>query len=400
MSSTGAAVTNAQADEATSASHISSVPRPTRAVAEWVAAVVGFTSLSVVLTWPWAKEMWNGSVGGDAAQFVWDAWWVQERVFDLRNPWWTSDLYAPEGTYLAAHPLETLVMVLVSPVTALAGPMVTYGLLVIATLAAAGVLAWRLGLAMGLGTVGSWVSRALWASSPIVVHRTASGLYMLLLLAALLPAALILALRLMHGFSVRRAVVLGVFLGACLLTDLQVTAYILLAVGAVGLYAVTTKPVWRSRAALKRLAAVTAAFLVGGIPALAMVARAEAGQLPNADWRTGGVGQRSRRPRAASATGPASRLFADTYERAAEELGSLSSSRSTARSLSAGRRLALSSAWWQHDARGAPGGWRARSSSARSWPSGQVSRPSGVFTRRWRSTSARRSRWSHRRPGS
>ena len=167
-------------------------------------------------------------------------------------------------------------MVLVSPVTALAGPMVTYGLLVIATLAAAGVLAWRLGLAMGLGTVGSWVSGLLWASSPIVVHRTASGLYMLLLLAALLPAALILALRLMHGFSVRRAVVLGVFLGACLLTDLQVTAYILLAVGAVGLYAVTTKPVWRSRAALKRLAAVAAAFLVGGIPALAMVARAEA----------------------------------------------------------------------------------------------------------------------------
>jgi hypothetical protein len=205
--------------------------------------------------------------------------------------------------------------------------MVTYGLLVIATLAAAGVLAWRLGLAMGLGTVGSWVSGLLWASSPIVVHRTASGLYMLLLLAALLPAALILALRLMHGFSVRRAVVLGVFLGACLLTDLQVTAYILLAVGAVGLYAVTTKPVWRSRAALKRLAAVTAAFLVGGIPALAMVARAEA----EGNYRTP-TGARVASANTFSADlaqlllpSPASRLFADTYERAAEELGSLSS---------------------------------------------------------------------------
>ena len=67
------------------------------------------------------------------------------------NPWWTGHLYAPEGTYLTAHPLETLLMVLVSPVTALAGPMITYGLLVLVTLAAAGVLAWRLGLAMGLG---------------------------------------------------------------------------------------------------------------------------------------------------------------------------------------------------------------------------------------------------------
>jgi hypothetical protein len=101
-------------------------------------------------------------------------------------------------------------MVLLVPVTAIGGPMVAYGLLVLATLAAAGILAWRLALAMGLGTAGSWVTALLWASSPIVVHRTGSGLYMLLLLAALLPAALLLALRVVHRFSIRSAIALGV----------------------------------------------------------------------------------------------------------------------------------------------------------------------------------------------
>ncbi len=109
-----------------------------RVVGEWLSAAVGFASLSIVLTWPWAREVWGGRVEGDAAQFVWDAWWVKERLFGLHNPWWTSDLYAPEGTYLVAHPLETLLMVVVSPVTALVGPTVTYGLLVLATITAAG----------------------------------------------------------------------------------------------------------------------------------------------------------------------------------------------------------------------------------------------------------------------
>ena len=304
-----------------------SLPRPTRAVAEWISGIIAFSSLSVVLTWPWATELWHGTVGGDAAQFVWDAWWVRERVLGIDDPWWTNLLYAPEGTYLTAHPLETLLMVLVAPVTVIGGPMVAYGVLVLVTLAAAGVLAWRLGLAMGLGTVGSWVAGLLWASSPIVVYRASSGLYMLLLLAALLPGTLLVALRLMHGFSFKAAVALGVLLGACLLTDLQVTAYLMLAVAAVGVYAVATKPVWRSRAALSRMAAVAAAFLVIGLPVLVMVARTE---------RAGDYGTPTA-ARVTSATAwnadlaqfllpsPASRFFADRYARAAGSLGNLGS---------------------------------------------------------------------------
>jgi hypothetical protein len=300
--------------------------RPALAAADWLLACLAFTVLAVLLTWPWAKDMWHGRVSGDAAQFVWDAWWVKERVFGLDNPWWTGALYAPEGTYLTAHPLETLLMVLVSPVTALAGPMVVYGLLVLATIAAAGVLTWHLARAMGLGAVGAWAAGLLWMSSPIVLFRTTTGLYMLLLLAALLPAALILARRLMDGPSVRRALALGLFLGACLLTDLQVTAYLLLAMAALFAYAAATRSAWRSREALTRLAVTAATCLVVGSPVLVMTARAEAA----GDYRTP-IGAR-----VASATtfnadlaqfllpSPGSRYFADEYRSAAAEFGDLS----------------------------------------------------------------------------
>lgn len=325
--STPAPVSSTPTLDAATATLSRPLPRPTPAVAGWAAAIVGFSLLSLVLTLPWAGELWNGTVGGDAAQFAWDAWWVKERVLGLDNPWWTNLVYAPEGTYLAAHPLETLLMVLVIPVTLVAGPTATYGLLVLATLAAAGILAWRLGLAMGLGTVGAWVTGLLWTSSPIVVYRAASGLYMLLLLAALLPAAMLLALRLVHRFSYGSAVALGALLGASLLTDLQVTAYLVLAVAAVVLYAVATHPAWRTRAAVAPLGVVAAVLLAIGTPVLAMTARAES----EGDYRT------STSARVASATAysgdaaqlllpsPASRFFGSAYERAADGLGSLSS---------------------------------------------------------------------------
>ena len=125
---------------------------------EWLTALVAFSALSVVLTWPWASgALARDGRRGRGAVRLGRLVGSGARASASTNPWWTGLLYAPEGTYLTAHPLETLLMVLLVPVTAIGGPMVAYGLLVLATIAAAGILAWRLGLAMGLGTVGSWV---------------------------------------------------------------------------------------------------------------------------------------------------------------------------------------------------------------------------------------------------
>ena len=51
--------------------------REARVAFPWVAASLGYTALAIALTWPWARDFWSGRVEGDAAQFVWDAWWVK-----------------------------------------------------------------------------------------------------------------------------------------------------------------------------------------------------------------------------------------------------------------------------------------------------------------------------------
>lgn len=303
-------------------------PRPVGAAraAGHLPPIIGFGVLAVLLTWPFARDVWRGRVDGDATQFVWDAWWVKERLVALENPWHTDALFAPEGTYLAAHPLETLLMALVSPLTALAGPTATYGALVLGTLTAAGLLARLLGLALGLGEIGSAVTGLVWLSAPVVLHRTTTGLFMLLLLAALLPGVVLLAHRLVRGPTRGRALALGAFLGACLLTDLQVTTYLLLAVAAVGVHAAVTGPAWRSRAAARLAGLVVGSMLVVGLPALVAVGLSER----HGDYRTPTAA------RVASATAynadlaqlvlpsPASRFFGDAYRSAARRLGDLS----------------------------------------------------------------------------
>ena len=201
-------------------------------------------------------------------------------------------------------------------------------LLVLATLAAAGVLAWRLGLAMGLGTVGSWVAGLLWASSPIVVYRASSGLYMLLLLAALLPGTLLLALRLMHGFSIGRAVALGV-LPRGMPADRPPGH------GLPHARRRSSRRLCRrdeARVALAR-GAEPAGGRRGGVLGRWLAsaghggAGGDGGRLRDADRQHGSRRRRRGTPisRSSLLPSPASRFFGDDYARAADSLGNLAS---------------------------------------------------------------------------
>ena len=295
-----------------------------RSVIQWLVASAAFLGLAVALTWPWVAHIRGRETFGDAAQFVWDSWWLLESVSGFENPWFTDRLFAPEGTWLTAHPLEALLMVVLSPLTAVVGPMTAFGILVIVTLALAGVLAWRLGLCLGLGHVGAAVAGLLWAASPIVVYKS-TGHYMLLVLAMLLPAALVLAARLARSHSTRDGAFLGLLLGASMLTDLQVTAYLLLALVASATYVLATRPAWRSRVAIRPLVALAVTFVLVGLPLTISVLRAER----DGDYSTPlPLRMFSATHYNADATqfvlpSPASRFFSDDYHTAAARLGNL-----------------------------------------------------------------------------
>jgi hypothetical protein len=154
----------------------------------------------------------------DAAAYVWGFWWVARQVTHLGDPWATSFLAAPVGTQLAYHTLMPLSGLLLTPVTLLFGPSASYNLL---SIACPGVLCYamyraaRLWLPTGFGAIAAG---AFFGLSSNLAWR--SWYQVNLALGALfLPLTLAAAVRLRRTPGRRQAAVLGLVLGAALLTD-------------------------------------------------------------------------------------------------------------------------------------------------------------------------------------
>jgi len=290
----------------------------------WIVASVSSVALAVVLTWPWAIELWRGRIAGDAGQFTWNAWWVAHQVLSLHNPWWTSYQYAPVGAYLTSHTLDTLLFAILAPLTAAIGPIPVYGLVIIGLHAAAALLMWRLALAMGMGDVGAAAAGVLWASSPIVVFKATAHVHQLVLIASL-PAAFLLWRRLVRTGRIRDGVLLGAFLGAGLLTDLLVAAYLLLALGAAEAYLLLGHGPATLRRRVPALVAASGTFLLVGLPLWVTTIRAESSGHYAATQ--GDRVESARRFNADVAQfllpSPFSRLLGDTYRGIADRLGGL-----------------------------------------------------------------------------
>ena len=291
---------------------------------DWVVACIAAVALAIVLTWPWAIELWRGRVSGDAGQFTWNAWWVAHQVLSLHNPWWTDYQFAPAGAYLTAHTLDTLLFAALAPLTALIGPIPVYGLTIIGLHAAAAVLMWRLAFAMRLGRVGAATAGILWASSPIVVFKATAHVHQLVLIASL-PAAFLLWRRLVRTARVRDGVILGAFLGAALLTDLIVAAYLLLALAAAEAYVLFGAGRTSVGRRLAALLAAAGTFVLVGIPLWVTTIRAESsGHYGATQGDRVSSAQRFNADLAQFLLpSPFSRALHGVYERAAVRLGDL-----------------------------------------------------------------------------
>jgi hypothetical protein len=113
-----------------------------------------FVVLTVLATWPLAAHFTNHVPGnprdpGDYWAYYWDLWWVKSALVAGHDPLHTRLLYHPDGTSLYFHSLLLGPGTLVTPVTAVLGPTVSYNLLVWLSFfgSAAGVYALFLSLA-------------------------------------------------------------------------------------------------------------------------------------------------------------------------------------------------------------------------------------------------------------
>jgi hypothetical protein len=103
--------------------------------------VIGYTLLTVFLTWPVAAKLATEVPGGgDAWQHIWNLWWVKEALLNLHtNPFHTDLLYYPNGVNLYFHTLVLTAGIIGIPLQLLGLNLIaTYNVILLSSFVLAG----------------------------------------------------------------------------------------------------------------------------------------------------------------------------------------------------------------------------------------------------------------------
>ena len=174
----------------------------------------------MVLTWPLATNLTDARLPAtrDIGAYVWGFWWMARQVIHLANPWFTSLMAAPVGVPLGFHTLMPLPGLLLTPVTLILGPSVSYNLLVLIT---PGLLCYTMYRAARLwvpSAIGAIAAGAFYGLSAMLTQQDWYHVN-IALGAVFLPMALEASVRLRRTPGRRQAIILGLVMGAAVLTD-------------------------------------------------------------------------------------------------------------------------------------------------------------------------------------
>ena len=263
------------------------VRAPGRALAtgpagQHLALLACYVTVGIAVTWPRATYLVDGKLQAtrDAGVYVWDFWWMAHAVGHLTNPWYTRSIVAPTGVQLGYHALMPLEGALMLPVTVLFGPSASYNLLSILMPGLMCYAAYRLARLWLPTQTGAVFAGAFFGLSSVMAWH---AWYQLNLAAGAVFLALALeaAVRLRRSEGGRgggwgkQAVILGLVLGASLLTDQESFVLVLIVVLA-ALVPWLVSRAWRARIAAAATAAVVS-VLVASPQIAAMVAQTRSG---------------------------------------------------------------------------------------------------------------------------
>jgi hypothetical protein len=178
-----------------------------------------YLAAGVAVTWPRASYI-TGRLPSmrDSAAYVWGFWWMARRLSHLANPWVTDHMAAPAGVLLGYHTLMPLPGLLLTPVTLIFGPSASYNLLVILV---PGLLCYAMYRAARLwlpSQTGAIAAGAFFGLSAMLAQE--DWYHVNIAVGALfLPLALEASVRLRRNPGWRQALILGVVVGAAVLTD-------------------------------------------------------------------------------------------------------------------------------------------------------------------------------------
>ncbi len=145
----------------------------------------------------------------DATQFFWTMWWWPHALLHLQNPFITHALWVPDSFDMASVTGIPVPSLLMAPVTALFGPIVSYNVIALAAPVLDAWLAYRLCLRVSRAPAPAILGGWLYGFSSYFFSQLTAG-HLNLTLAFAPPALLLLTLRRFDGsLSVRRYIVLA-----------------------------------------------------------------------------------------------------------------------------------------------------------------------------------------------
>jgi hypothetical protein len=187
--------------------------------------------LAGVVAW-W--HVWSGGVShtitaqgwGDPAQQVWYLGWVPHALGTGVDPFISHAMFAPGGINLMANTSILFPSLLMSPVSAIWGPLVAFNVLVVLAPALSAFAAWRVFARSTTFEGGAWLAGLFFGYSPFVLNDLADGhLHVTLLVFVPLVLALVDDIAVsQRGSPIAKGVLLGLVIVGQALTSLEVLA--------------------------------------------------------------------------------------------------------------------------------------------------------------------------------
>jgi hypothetical protein len=249
---------------AESARHANGTP-PGPGAAEWRLDVVGLLAIcgyALIVTAGLLRDLDGRMVQGnlpDAMHYTWWLGWTVHALGNLDNPLLTSTMNWPQGVSAMNNTTLLLPAVVLSPVTALFGPLVTLNLLNVLSIPACALGAYWAARRIGLRPASSLAAAATYAFAPAVVNSLVGHVTMSF--APALPVLVALSVdawRGREGWSERRlGLVIGGVATAQVFVGEEVLFQAVLGAGIVLVVAALSRP-REVRAGAERLARVLA----------------------------------------------------------------------------------------------------------------------------------------------
>ncbi|RRR70837.1 MAG: hypothetical protein EI684_12555 [Candidatus Viridilinea halotolerans] len=166
-----------------------------------IAVFVGYLLLGVIFTWPLSLHLHTaviqvGDTPIDAAQNIWNLWWVRMALLNGANPYLTTYLFYPDSVNLFLQPLSLPNALLVWPILWRLGPLVAFNSVILLSFGFGGYWAYRVARALAIGRGAALLAGFIFVFTPYhsqqvwggTMERAATfwlALYLLTLLNAL-----------------------------------------------------------------------------------------------------------------------------------------------------------------------------------------------------------------------